>query len=132
MTQSESSPSRYEAIASELAKSISAGQLSEGERFSCRKLARRSQVSSETARRAMVLLEERGVVRLDAGSGAVVLSRARAQEFMVRYSIQMSARELHMELQAMVEQRRRLDDAITRATLHLLHLLDGSGGTENV
>lgn len=115
--------SRYESIARELASAIAIGHLAEGERFSCRKLARRYKVSPETVRRSVLLLEEMRIARLDVGSGAVVLSCRHAKQYLKRLNRVDKAGRIQAGLQVLIEERRRLDQAIDLATGELLSYL---------
>ncbi len=112
--------SRYEAIAAELASRIVTGSMPEGARFSCRKLAERFKVSAETVRRAVILLEESGAVSLEAGSGARVLSRLHAGQYLRRIQSHATVEQIQDELQRLLEQRRDLDREIERVTQLLL------------
>ncbi len=119
--------SQYEAIALDIAETIAQGRLQEGERFSCRKFASRYQVSAETVRRAAGLLAGEGVVQLEAGSGVIVASRSLATAYRRRVRTQEVMQQIQSELLALMDQRRHLDQAITRT---LERLLDQAGRVE--
>lgn len=112
--------SQYESIAIDIADLIGQGQLQEGDRFSCRKLAERYQVSAETVRRAAGLLAEEGIVQLEAGSGVMVTSRSLANAFRRRTRTQEAVQQLQSELFLLMDQRQRLDQSIARTLRRLL------------
>lgn len=112
--------SRYETIARDLARAVAAGRLTEGERFSCRKIADRFRVSPETVRRAALLLEEGGVARLEVGSGVAVLSRERAIAYLKRADSRVEVDRIQDRLQSLLAQRRRLEEEIEQVTQQLL------------
>ncbi|MFZ5818241.1 MAG: GntR family transcriptional regulator [Bacillota bacterium] len=112
--------SQYESIALDLAEMIGQGHLQEGDRFSCRRLAEHYGVSAETVRRAAGLLASEGIVQLEAGSGVLVTSRPLANAFRRRSRNQEAVQQIQSELLLLLDQRRHLDDAITRAIRRLL------------
>jgi DNA-binding transcriptional regulator YhcF (GntR family) len=102
---------RYQSIAYQLAKRISAGELSEGLKLSGRTLlASEYQVSSETIRKAMAILQRYGVVDIHERSGIVVRSQEAAKHYIEVYVNQK-------------EDRRLLSDTV--AIKHDLSLLEG-------
>lgn len=73
---------RYRIIALRIAEQISSGQLQVGTKIHARStLATNFGVSSETARRAISILEDLDIVETRHGSGAIIISREKAQEF---------------------------------------------------
>lgn len=115
--------SRYEAIACDLAMAIRDGRLTESERLSCRQLAKRYRVSAETVRRAALLLEEAGALRMDAGSGVVVRSRASAGAYLDQVESEHAFHVILAELDDLMSRRQRVEEAIRSATLRLLTLV---------
>lgn len=94
----EKAEARYLAIAYQIAKRIHSGQLLEGHRLSGRTLlSSEYQVSSETIRKAVKVLETYGVVESKERSGILVLSQAAAQAYMNRYVSQKEDRRLMKE-----------------------------------
>lgn len=86
---------RYQSIAYQLAKRISAGELSEGLKLSGRTLlASEYQVSSETIRKAMAILQRYGVVDIHERSGIIVRSKDAAKHYIEVYVNQKEDRKL--------------------------------------
>lgn len=86
---------RYQSIAYQLAKRISGGELDEGLKLSGRTLlASEYQVSSETIRKAMAILQRYGVVDIHERSGIVVRSKAAAEHYIEVYVNQKEDRKL--------------------------------------
>lgn len=78
--------SRYHQIAVELAKKIAEGWYSVGEKLTIRSMvANTFHVSPETARKAVQILVDMGIVTSRHGSGTYVASREKAQLFFDRY-----------------------------------------------
>lgn len=73
---------RYRIIALRISEKISTNQLKVGDKIHARStLATTFGVSAETARRAISVLVDLGIVETHHGSGVVVISRQKAQEF---------------------------------------------------
>lgn len=91
----EKADARYLAIAYQIAKRIVSGQLLEGRRLSGRTLlSSEYQVSSETIRKAIKVLETYGVVESIERSGIVIVSQKAAETYMSRYVSQKEDRRL--------------------------------------
>lgn len=101
----EKADARYLAIAYQIAKRISQGTLEEGVRLSGRTLlSSEYQVSSETIRKALKVLETYGVVLSKERSGITILSKEAANTYMTRYMAQKADRRLLQEtLEALKE-----------------------------
>lgn len=105
--------SRYEEIAIAVAESIVRGAYPEGSRISGRStLAGTYQVSPETIRRAIALLHSRNVLEAQPGRGIVVLSAAKAAEFIEEWRIKVDLESLEGELLALRAQREKIDRRI--------------------
>ncbi len=77
---------RYYEIAVDFASRIAAGEYRPGERVYARTaLATHYGTSPETARRAMCVLADLDIVEANKGSGVVILSPAKAEEFLRRH-----------------------------------------------
>lgn len=86
---------RYQVIAYQLAKKISQGELLEGAKLSGRSiLASEYEVSSETVRKAVSILQRYGVVAVQDRSGIHILSKEAANHFIERYMTQKEDRKL--------------------------------------
>ena len=77
--------SRYQQLASDIASRIAEGSYQVGDKIFARSsLASQYQVSSETARKAVCVLAELGIVEAEKGSGVTVKSRENALLFISR------------------------------------------------
>ena len=105
--------SRYQQIAVELAQKIADGWYTIGEKISARStLASNYNVSPETARKAVNILVDLGIVTIRQGSGTYVASREKAHLFVERYQNTVS----------MQERRREISDCVNRQQEELDHL----------
>lgn len=106
----------YLQVALAIADQIAQGEYKEGQRFSGRSLmSSKYGVSPETIRRALGLLSEMDIVSIEPGSGVVVKSRARSQEYIKRRSEAANIRHLKDEVDELTAQRRALDLRIESA-----------------
>lgn len=77
---------KYQQIAADIAAKISQGDYSEGEKIHIRSsLASQYGVSSETARRAVCVLEDMKIVEITKGSGVLIKSRKKAEAFSAKF-----------------------------------------------
>ncbi|MGI6297603.1 MAG: TrkA C-terminal domain-containing protein [Saccharofermentanales bacterium] len=114
---------RYLTIAVDVAERIAAGQLQVGTRLRGRSvLSSEYQVSPETIRRSMSLLEDKGVVSVVAGSGIRVESKERAQNFVLGFKEDKMVAGLRRQLDSLVEQERLLQEQIRNLTAQLIDL----------
>ena len=105
--------SRYQQIAVELAQKIADGWYTIGEKISARStLASNYNVSPETARKAVNILVDLGIVTIRQGSGTYVASREKAHLFVERYQNTVSMQEI----------RREISDCVNRQQEELDHL----------
>lgn len=102
--------SRYQEIALDIAHSIIRSEYREGERIHGRStLAGRYNVSPETIRRAIAILQNAGVVMVNQGIGITVTSKAQAEKFLRAFD---QKNEVHIfleELKGFMEKRRQID-----------------------
>lgn len=85
MSSRKYSEARYQQLASDIASRIAEGSYQEGDKIFARSsLASQYQVSSETARKAICVLAELGIVEAVKGSGVTVKSRENALLFISR------------------------------------------------
>jgi len=104
----------YAKIALDLAGKIAAGELSEGEKISGRSgLAGLYQVSPETIRRAMQLLEDIDIVKTRAGSGTYIVSREQAKQYVERHGVMSGFREIREEIRELTRQKEVIEARIT-------------------
>lgn len=98
---------RYRTIALRIAELISNGQLQVGTKIHARStLATSYGVSSETARRAISILEDLGIVETRHGSGAIIISRDKAQEFINSESDAQNLQNLQTDLSKQIEDQK--------------------------
>ena len=102
---------RYQEVAVDFAAKIAEGNYKQGDKIYARSaLASQYGVSSETARRAICVLSDIGVVEAVKGSGVVILSVEKAVEFVKHYSEASSITTLKQELLDSIEkQKEELD-----------------------
>ena len=97
----------------ELAQKIADGWYTVGEKISARStLASNYNVSPETARKAVNILVDLGIVTIRQGSGTYVASREKAHLFVERYKNTVSMQEI----------RREISDCVNRQQEELDHL----------
>lgn len=95
--------SRYQEIAVEMAGKIAEGWYQVGEKINARStLASKYNVSPETARKAVNMLTDLGIVNIRQGSGTYVASREKAQLFVERYQNTASMQEIRSEIEECV------------------------------
>ncbi|MGT2932758.1 TrkA C-terminal domain-containing protein [Streptococcus catagoni] len=84
--KSEITSSKYQKIAISVAQRIASGEYEVGEKLKSRTtIASTFNVSPETARKGLNILADLNILTLKHGSGAIVLSREKAIEFINRY-----------------------------------------------
>jgi K+/H+ antiporter YhaU regulatory subunit KhtT len=77
-------------------------------------------VSPETIRRALAILEERGIVELHPGIGVTVCSKPNAEGYLAEYSQRQILSDIQQRLRQYLEERSHLDNEIARLTDELL------------
>lgn len=101
-------PPRYQQIAVELAQRIVENRYHEGEKLHARStLASNFNVSPETARKAINVLVDLGIMEVRHGSGAYVASKEQAQRFLAQYQDASSIQELKNEIVNSVERQQQ-------------------------
>lgn len=79
--------SKYQQIAADIAAKIARGDYSEGQTVHVRSsLASRYGVSTETARRAVSVLADMGIVEVKKGSGVLIVSQKKAADFIKKFN----------------------------------------------
>lgn len=103
----------YAKIALDMAGRIYRGEFKEGEKIHGRSmLAGEYQVSPETIRRAMNLLEDMDIIRVYQGSGIMVNSRKNASKYIENFQNKESIHTLRMEMHKLLEQKREIESQI--------------------
>jgi K+/H+ antiporter YhaU regulatory subunit KhtT len=108
-----SPPPIYSRIALDIASKIARGEIREGEKLTGRSLtSSQYRVSPETVRRSFRLLADEGIVNIQRKSGATVLSRALAAEYVERFEVKKDMGQLKEELYELISRREELDKRI--------------------
>lgn len=112
---------RFITIAMDLAERIVSGEYHKGQKISGRStLAGLYNVSPETIRRALSLLQESGVVKVMPGTGVVVISVKAAREYLAESSQYKVIKEMQERLTNLVQERNRINADIEHLTSELL------------
>ena len=113
--------SRFITIAMDLAERIVSGEYYQGQKLSGRStLAARYNVSPETIRRALSLLQDSDVVKVLPGTGVIVNSVSSAQEYLAESSQHKVIKEMQERLARLVLERNKINLDIERLTSELL------------
>ena len=106
---------RYQEIAIDIAHAIMMGEYHEGEKILGRStLAGRYNVSPETIRRAIAILQNVGVVMVSQGVGITVTSKALAEKFVKSFNQKGEIQIFLEDLKGLMDQRRENDLKIER------------------
>ncbi len=104
-------PSKYQQIASDIAQRIVNKEFAVGQKVHGRSvLASLYNVSPETIRKAVALLQESDVLMVNKGSGIVINSVDKAYDFIQKFKCIDSVNSLKNELQKLVEQKKQIDE----------------------
>lgn len=105
--------SRYQKIAIDIAKRIVSGEITPGQKLSGRSvLSSHYNVSPETIRRSISLLQDMQVVDVYRGSGIIVNSLDKALIFIERFKNIEATYNLKNDLLNLVEQKRQIDSRL--------------------
>jgi len=112
---------RYITIAMDLAERVAHGDYIEGQKISGRStLAGLYNVSPETIRRALSLLQESGVVKVVPGAGVFVNSVDATREYLAESSQYKVIKEMQERLVQLALERKNLNAQIEHLTTELL------------
>ncbi|MFZ5646525.1 MAG: TrkA C-terminal domain-containing protein [Bacillota bacterium] len=112
---------RYVNIAIDIASRIVRGEYREGQKvFGRSTLAGKYNVSPETIRRALTLLQDTGIVSVSPGVGVVVRSRKAAEAFLAQSGQRQILRDVQERLHLLLRERDRLDAEIEKLMNELL------------
>lgn len=101
----------YQQISIDLANRIANGEFEEGQKIHGRStLAGQYNVSPETIRRAMTLLEDMKIVEVVERSGIIVKSREEAFKFIERFKSKDSMSSIKKEIKNIIYEKRRLEE----------------------
>lgn len=99
---------RYQQIAVQIAERVVDGRYKVGEKIHARStLASNFNVSAETARKAINVLVDLGIMEVHHGSGAYVVSKENAQIFVDKYKDVQSIQEVRREILDSVERQQQ-------------------------
>lgn len=113
--------SRYEQIALDIAHKIVRGEYKVGQKLSGRSLlAGTYNVSPETIRRSIALLQNIGVVESITGSGIIIKSSSLANEYLTEYNERQEIVNLKNSINELLKQRRSLDTKLEKDMTKLL------------
>lgn len=114
-------PSRYEQIAFDIAKKIADNQYQEGEKIYGRStLAGQYNVSPETIRRAVAILQNMNIVKAVQGKGIIVISREAAEAFIKAFELRYAVQKLRNDLIVLLEQRKKIENQIAEVLSQLV------------
>jgi K+/H+ antiporter YhaU regulatory subunit KhtT len=112
---------KYITIAVDIATCIARGQYRVGQKILGRSsLAGRYGVSPETIRRALAILAERNIVKLQPGVGVIVCSQFAVENYLAEYGEHQILEDIQKKLHSYLEERRKLDQKISQLTEDLL------------
>lgn len=125
-----SSLPRYQKIALDIATAIYKGHIKEGQRLHGRStLAGKYNVSPETIRRAIKLLEDVGVVESSRGSGITVLSKEHAFVYINKFQNIESVAFHKKKILSLMKQQKQIDEDIMES---IEKIIDYSGRLSNI
>jgi K+/H+ antiporter YhaU regulatory subunit KhtT len=111
----------YERIAIDLANRIYDEKFKVGEKIRGRStLASEYNVSPETVRKAIKILEDVDIVQSTKGSGVVISSRENAYKYINRFSGLTTMKELEMQMRSVIQERERLDKELNNTVEKML------------
>ncbi len=112
---------RYITIAVDIATHIVRGEYRIGQKiFGRSTLAGKYNVSPETIRRSLTLLQERGIVDVMPGVGVVVKSDSAAREYLADYNQKKVLLDIQERLTELLKEREKLNTEIDHLTNELL------------
>lgn len=103
----------YVSIALDIANKILNGEFREKQKISGRStLASMYNVSPETIRRAIVLLEDMDVVNSNRGSGIDVISKTAAEKFIEKHKSSMYISSIKDDIRDLMQEKKKIDEQI--------------------
>lgn len=100
----------YQQIAIDLASRIAQGEFEVGEKIHGRStLAGQYNVSPETIRRSVILLEDVNIVQVAQGSGIIVTSRDQAFKFIEKFKSRDSMTSIKKDIESLLDEKRKLE-----------------------
>lgn len=121
MTQSSSSPI-YSQIAFDIALRVARAELKENTKIYGRSvMSSEYGVSPETIRRSLKLLSDMGIVEVRHNSGAIILSREKAKQYILRFNEHKDVRMLQKQLKELILQQEKKNKEILNVTETLIN-----------
>ena len=112
---------KYMTIAADIADRIVRGDYQEGQKiFGRSTLAGKYNVSPETIRRALILLQEAGIVQVTPGVGVAVKSLDAAQKYLEDFDQRRVLHSLHEQLYLLVKKRDQINEEISKVIEELM------------
>lgn len=100
----------YQQIAIDIASRIAQGEFGVGEKIHGRStLAGQYNVSPETIRRSVILLEDVNIVQVAQGSGIIVTSRDQAFKFIEKFKSRDSMTSIKKDIESLLDEKRKLE-----------------------
>lgn len=116
-------PPVYSRVALDIASRIARGDLREGQKISGRSLTSSEySVSPETVRRAFRLLSDMSIVDVRQNSGAIVLSKVNAAEYIKRFEDRKDLQALKKQLRDLVAERDILNERILEISNRIIDM----------
>jgi K+/H+ antiporter YhaU regulatory subunit KhtT len=117
--------STYRNIALDIANKIVKGELKVKDRISGRStLASMYNVSPETVRRALALLEDMEVLVSNIGSGVEILSVSAAEKFIEKFKNSEYISTVKEDIIKIIDKKRKLDDELEQNFIKIFDLVD--------
>jgi K+/H+ antiporter YhaU regulatory subunit KhtT len=114
---------RYLKIAVNIASRIVSGELELGDKMKGRSvLSTEYNVSPETIRRAMSILSDKGVVKINIGRGITILSREKAVEFIKSFKDDERLTEMNLSLNQLFDRRKEIEQEISDTTRRIIDM----------
>lgn len=115
----------YAQIALDIAARIARGELKEETKVSGRStMSSEYGVSPETIRRAMILLEQTGVVYVAEKSGIIIKSKEKALTYLQQYSYELGVELLRDDLKDAMARKAAVDKEITQIVKQIIDMTD--------
>lgn len=112
----------YSQVAFDIALRISRGELKENTKIYGRSvMSSEYGVSPETIRRSLKLLSDMGIVEVRHNSGAIILSREKANQYILRFNKNKDVRMLQKELKELISQQEKANREILNVTEALIN-----------
>jgi K+/H+ antiporter YhaU regulatory subunit KhtT len=118
-------PSRYQQIALDIAQRVVNKEFNIGEKVHGRSvLASMYNVSPETIRKAVALLQDMDVLQVNQGSGIVINSVDRAYNFIQRFKYLDSINSLKHDVENLIEQKKQIDEEFEKKMNSIIEYSD--------